>query len=385
MLQNKIKDSTLFKNNNRKLQLSMFLTIVITLFILLITLLLLQNVIFINLVKSIYSQIIEPTDKNTELLLSFVNSFRRNNSYIFISIGGIGILFSFIVTLVIGNLYYKKVNQITNQKYKALLKDKIKKLKQENEIIIDEPINSSDEVIKLINEMLLIIKTNDKHSNELNNSSSENDGIKNTLQNYKNNILYLEKENENLLKSFEYEKEKNEILFSQIEKMNLDNNKEKTEIINNKDKSIEKLLDEVLTEKKVNSYYKQDKSKVNIEDFPKSKKYNKTNGNSSLKTYNKSLNAKYKEIKSLCKNKKYNEALNLCINTLSSKEKRLPKFAYLIGYIYSQLKMNREAKKYLAILLSINPNNLEARNLFGVVQYRMGYKKEAIQQFKMVT
>ncbi len=237
---------------------------------------------------------------------------------------------------------------------------------------------------------------------------------------YKSRVDQLESEKSDIFEYLEKEKEKNEILFSQIEKMKLDYDQKKLEILNNEEKSIDNLLNKILnnkpienTEKSEFDLFEEKRNYENISDFDENKNYNKIKNfvqNSKteiiddnlkyedstpkeenlpknlnlLKIYNKNILKIYNEIKTLCKIKEYKKALEMCLNNLSEKERRIPKFAYLLGYIYSKLNKNQEAKKYLAIVLSVDPNNIDARNIFGVIQYRIGNKRDAEQQFNMV-
>lgn len=379
-------------NHKKRLRFSVFLIGILIPFIALIVLLILQDNLFIGLIKNFHQEITAKGNlvsdrENWELLIPLVKSFRESNSYIFLSVGGFCILLSAIFSIVISGIIGKNSEKENDIEYNVV-KDVLNKYKEEGfssetKITLDTNNQRLNEIIDSINSILETENIPKKETTE-NEYDYKIIDLRKTIKDFKEKVSNLEKEKNEINNLYETEKEKNEILFSQIDKMKTDSEMEIKKALNNEEKSIDEILNKIL-------YENEKKNKQNFDENSKKEKKNenqttlKTNSTQNLlKLYNNNMTEIYKTIKNLCKKKEYEKALQKAIIELSEKEKRVPKFAYLIGYIYAKLNKNRDAKKYIAIVLSVEPNNIEARNLFGVIQYRMGNIKDAKQQFNMV-
>lgn len=406
-------------NYNKRIKIAIFLIGVIISLCILVLLSLVQDNFFIGLIKSFYKEIASlnsnesPQDK-IEIFIPMVQNYRRFNIYIYLIVGGLGILFSGLFSIFLSDFLIKKKNNTTTKQNNDYLLPAIDNildhyLNNNYNLEIDyNDINNNEVVNKLIK-----LGINIKNDKPENNEASKIINMNESLNEYKKKIRNLEKEKEELSAAFEDEKEKNEILFSEIERITEDSHKSFNDNhleFSNEEYKIEKLLDEILRDNKITSFteYEEKKEKARIEpnNEEKSKKdniqneldenlnianfkivnqdNNKKSKKNNHKIRNEVLTELYEKIRKLCKDKKYDEALNVCENNLSENEKRKTKFAFLLGYIYSKLNKNRLAKKYLIIVLSANPTHIDARNLFGVIQYRMGEKKDAEQHFNMV-
>ncbi len=372
------------KNKHKKTILAIFLVSVIVSLLMLISLIVLQDKLFIKTIKTLNSDVSSENITNNDInigkdiLLPFAHNFRNDNSNLFIIIGISSIILSMVLSIIISSYVNKHNSKEKEPEYYA------------NEIVMNY-LNKDIDTRLIIPENL---KNNELINNIIKLKSAIYYNIKDNIDDCKireleSKILKYQEEINKLENSYNYEKEKNEILFSQIEniKEGIEHNNKRN--IEHNEKKIGTLLDKVLNmDKKVeNSSTKKINFKI-IENQMK-KEYPEENNklkrnNNTLKIYKDNLYKLYKQVKQLCLKNKYKEALDMLLYNLSDNEKRNPKFAYLLGYIYSKLRMNIEAKKYLTIVLSIESRNIEARNLFGVIQYRMGNKRDAEQQFNMV-
>lgn len=353
---------------DKKIKFLIFLIGIIISFSLLSLISIMQNNSTIHETKTFYEKTNITLNNNDKIsdkekfILPLINKLKNNNSLILIYLGGFSIIISVFLSIFIGTIIIKFVK-----------------------------------------------------------NKSKNSNLEEPLSNFKEKLINLENENELLKKYYETEKDKNEILFSQIDKINQDFDNVNKSNLSKDEQSIEDLLDEILNGK--NTENEQDtllekssifntksdlfeeglnnkviKQENNLfENHTKNNETEKNCDDSNIaisKTFNHSNSVDfitklekenlYVEIKGLCSQRKYTKALELCTTNLNHKEKRLPKFAYIIGYIYAKLGENRESKRFLISILSAKPENIEARNLFGVIQYRLGNRMDAIQQFKRV-
>ncbi len=383
--------SILKLDSKKRIKISVFLIGVLIPFIALIILLVLQDNLFIELIKNFHQEITKTgslvSDKeNWELLVPLVKTFRENNSYIFLGIGGFSVLLSAIFSIVVSGILGKNSTNKNKLEYNVI-RDILNKYEEDGfsakeKIILNTNNENLNEIVGTINKILEKSNVNQRVASDIE-EESNNDKInelKKAIEYTENKVSQLEKEKNEIDSLYKTEKEKNEILFSQIEKMKKDSENEIKKALSNEEKSIDEILNKILYEDE-----KEDSKEKNTH-RNKEKETSSKNKNSKnlLKLYNKNMSEIYDDIKTLCRKKDYQQALQKALIDLSEKEKRVPKFAYLLGYIYAKLGKNRDAKKYIAIVLSVEPNNIEARNLFGVIQYKMGETKDAKQQFNMV-
>ncbi len=148
---------------SRRIKISVFLIGIIVSLSILMILLFLQDGILIELYKSLYQKIVNFTNsKNLNIsdsIIPIIKSFRESNTYIFICMGGISVLLSGVLSIIISNIFIGKKKILSNE----IIKRAISRIKNYDfSPIPDEDIlkesESSREIINTLNETIEFLK-----------------------------------------------------------------------------------------------------------------------------------------------------------------------------------------------------------------------------------